>query len=111
VIASPYCLYCETRVDPDDAVLVLVDQLGRGGRPVGEGSWVCPRPECLERLVKAAEEERCLLLRPQGVFDPAPRTDGRPAWIVWISRERAEAEAETSGLFGAIYRPFTLTAR
>jgi len=111
VIAAPYCLYCETRLDPDEAVLVLVERLGRAGRPADESSWVCSRADCLERLARAAEEERCLLLRPQGVFDPAPRPDGRPAWVVWMSKERAEAEAEASRLFGAIYRPFTLTAR
>jgi hypothetical protein len=111
VIASPYCLYCEDRVDAGEAVLVLVDGAARSDRRQREGSWVCSRPECLERLSKAAEEEGCSLLRPQGIFDHSPRPDGRPSWLVWISKEKAAAEAEKSGLFSAIYQPYQPTAR
>ena len=111
MISSPYCLYCDRRVDPDEAVFVVVD----GPAPIGhrqrEASWVCPRPECLDRLEAAAVEEGCSLLRPQGIFDHSPRPDGRPSWVVWISSERAKAQAEESGLFSAIYRPYSPTAR
>lgn len=109
--ASPYCLYCDRRVDPDLAVFVVVDGAVRSDRSRKEASWTCGRPECLERLSRAAEEERCFLLAPQGIFDPMPRDDGLPAWLMWISRARAEEEAAASDLFGAIYRPYTPTAR
>lgn len=109
--SAPYCLRCETRIDPDEAVFVVVDGSGRPGRGRREASWVCGRPECLEWIATVAEEEGCSLLQPRGIFDPRPRPDGRPAWLVWISKEKARAEAEASGLFGAIYRPYTPTAR
>jgi hypothetical protein len=111
VIAAPYCLHCGDRIDSDEAIFVAVDGPPPAGPRAGEISWVCPRPECLERLTAAAEEEECLLLRPQGIFDHGPRPNGLPAWVVWISKRRAREEAESSGLFEAIYRPFTLTAR
>lgn len=110
MIASPYCLHCEQRVDADRAVIVLVHKAGTPARRQ-EASWVCSRPECLARLAEAAEEERCALLRPQGIFEPHPRPDGLPAWLLWISHEKARAEAEASGLFEAIYTPYTPTAR
>jgi hypothetical protein len=109
--AAPYCLHCDERVDPDRGVLVLVDGAARLDRQSGEASWVCHRQTCLERLAKAAEEEDCDLLRPQGIFDSPARPDGLPAWVVWISRDKAEAEATADGLFATIYRPFHPTAR
>lgn len=111
MIARPLCLHCRRRVDPDEAVLVVIDGDARLDRRQREQSWVCSSPECLERLTLSASEEGCYLLRPQGIFDFMPRPDGLPSWVVWISKARAEAEAEASGLFSAIYRPFTLTAR
>lgn len=109
--ASPYCLRCETRIDPDEAVFVVVEGASRVSDLRSEASWVCGRPECLEWLEAAAEEERCSLLRPRGIFDPRPRPDGRPTWLVWIAKEKARAEEEASSLFGAMYRPYTPTAR
>lgn len=111
MIASPYCLYCEERVDPERGVLVLVEGAARPRAQTREGSWTCGRPACLERLVRAAEEEECELLRPQGVFEPGPRPDGLPVWLVWMSKAKARDEAEASDLFSAIYRPYTPTAR
>lgn len=108
---DPYCLRCEARIDPDEAVFVIVEGAGRPVDGRREASWVCDRPECLAWIAAAAEEEGCSLLRPRGIFDPRPRPDGRPAWLVWISKEKARAEEEASGLFGAIYRPYTPTAR
>lgn len=111
MIAAPFCLYCEERVDPERAVLVLVDGAARADRRKREGSWTCGRPGCLDRLARAAEEEGCELLRPQGIFEHNPRPDGLPGWLVWISKERARREADSSDLFLTIYRPFTPTAR
>ncbi len=111
MIASPYCLYCEDRVDPERGVLVLVEGSARARTQTREGSWTCGRPACLERLARAAEEEECELLRPQGVFEPGPRPDGLPGWLVWISKTKARDEAEASDLFSAIYRPYSPTAR
>ena len=109
--ASPYCLYCEKRVDPERAVLVVVDGAARTGNHRREGSWTCGRPPCLERLARAAEEEECELLRPQGIFEHSPRADGLPGWLMWISKAKARDEAEASDLFSTIYRPYTPTAR
>lgn len=111
MIASPYCLYCEDRVDPERGVLVLVEGSARARTQTREGSWTCGRPACLERLARAAEEEECALLRPQGIFEPGPRPDGLPGWLVWISKTKARDEAEASDLFSAIYRPYSPTAR
>lgn len=111
MIASPFCLYCEDRIDPDEAMLVVVYGAARLGGRHREGSWVCSRPQCLARLEAAAREEKCELLQPQGIFDPAPRPGGLPSWVVWISRAKARADREASALFEAMYRPFTLTAR
>ncbi len=104
---SPFCLGCERKIDPDRAVLVLVDRASRRDRREREGSWVCTRPTCLRWLVEAAEEEKCELLEPRGIFAHPER----PSWVVWMSKDRARAEAEASDLFGAMYRPFTTTAR
>ncbi len=111
MIPKPFCLFCEERIDPERAVLVLVEGAARDRAQNREGSWTCGRPACLERLAKAAEEEECELLRPQGIFEPGPRADGLPGWIVWISKSKARDEAEASDLFSAIYRPYTPTAR
>ena len=108
---SPYCLYCEERVDPDRAVLVFVEGAITGSRRNRDASWSCGRLECLERLAKAAEEENCLLLRPQGIFDPSQRANGLPAWLVWISKDKSTTELAAGGLLSAMYQPFTLTAR
>lgn len=108
--ASPYCLSCEQRVDPDLGVLVVLDGASRVGRE-RDGAWTCGRRECLAWLARAAEEEECELLRPQGIFEVGHRSDGLPSWVVWISREKRRREEEASGLFAAIYQPFTVTAR
>ena len=109
--ASPYCLRCETRIDPDEAVFVVVEGTGRPSDRRREASWVCNAATCLEWLAAAAEEEGCSLLQPCGIFDPRPRPDGRPTWLVWISKEKALAEGRASSLFEAIYRPYIPTAR
>lgn len=111
MIPAPYCLSCEARVDPDEGVFVLVDGAARPKELPHEASWTCGRPECLEWLSRAAAEEGCDLLRPQGIFDLVPRADGLPSWVVWISRAKRRQEEEASGLFSAIYQPFTPTAR
>ncbi len=110
MIPSPFCLYCSSRIDSDEAVLVVVDSKARDPQ-LREGSWVCPAAACLGRLVKAAAEEECDLLRPRGVFELEPRGDGLPSWVVWISKAKRRQADEASGLFSAIYQPFTLTAR
>jgi hypothetical protein len=111
VISAPYCLSCERKVDPDLGVLVMVDGATRGEKTLREHSWTCGNPECLSWLARAAGEEGCELLRPQGIFDPDPRPDGRPSWVVWISAAKRLREEESSGIFSAIYQPFTPTAR
>lgn len=108
---KPVCLYCEARIDPDRGVLVFVEGTATAKRRTRDMSWTCGRPACLERLAKAAEEEECFLLRPQGIFDPQPRADGSPPWLMWIAKEKTRDDLAGGGLFSAMYRPFTLTAR
>jgi hypothetical protein len=96
-------------VIPDEGLLVIVfDGSPRSSR---ECSWVCAGEDCLARLTTSAEEEGCAILQPTGVFDTEPRPNGRPSWVLWISKARARNEAEASRIFEAIYQPFTHTAR
>lgn len=110
MIAAPYCLHCGAKVDPDSGVFVLVDGPSRPKGKPADSSWTCGQPVCLEWLARAAAEEGCDLLRPQGIFEIAARPDGLPGWVVWMSKEKRREEEE-SGVFGVIYQPFTPTAR
>ena len=78
------CLSCRTRRPRNELLRLVVGEAGRveldwTARRPGRGAWVCPRPDCLERLeAQARLIERALRCRckPGPLLEQARRAGG-----------------------------------